>query len=413
MEASLLPQLAVSLGLGLLLGLERQRSGSSIAGIRTFPFISVLGTVCAQVAQTFGGWIVGAGLLALAAVVIFANFAKLKAGPPDPGMTTEVAALLLYAVGVLAGMGHLAIAAVIGGLMFVLLHLKEPMHRFAAAVGARDMRAIMQFVVLSLVILPVLPREDYGPYGVWNPFHIWLMVVLIVGINLSGYVAYKLLGARAGSLLGGLIGGLISSTATTVSFARRAAAQTAVAPLAAVVVMVASCVALARVLVEIAVVAPASFPAIAPPISALFAVATLIAGGLYFLSRKQSTPLPEQQNPAELKAAFIFGGLYALVLLAVAVAKNYFGPKGLFAVGFVSGLTDMDAITLSVAPMAGEGNANPRTVWQTILIAALANFVFKFAIVAMLGSRTLTWRIGAAFGGVIAAGGLIFWLWPG
>ncbi|HEY8901716.1 MAG TPA: MgtC/SapB family protein [Chthoniobacterales bacterium] len=413
MEALLLQQLAVSFGLGFLLGLERQRSDSSIAGIRTFPFISVLGTVCAQMAHTFGGWIVGAGLLALAAVVMFANFAKLKAGPPDAGMTTEVAALLLYAVGVLAGMDHLAVATVVGGMMFVLLHLKQPLHRLAAAVGERDMRAIVQFVVLSLIILPVLPHEDYGPYGVWNPFHIWLMVVLIVGISLSGYMAYKFLGARTGSLLGGAIGGLISSTATTVSFARRASSQATVVPLAAVVIMVASCTALARVLMEIAIVSPALFPVIAPPIAVLFAVAIAIAGSLYFLVRKQSAPLPEQQNPAELKAALIFGGLYALVLLAVGVAKNHFGPPGLFAVGFISGLTDMDAITLSIAQLAGEGKADPATVWRTILIAALANFFFKFAIVAAVGSRMLARRIGVAFGGVVAAGGFILWVWPG
>ena len=186
MDTLIFQQLAVSLGLGLLLGLERERRGSAIGGIRTFPIISLFGTVCAQVGQTFGGWVVAVGMLALAAIVVSANFAQLKKGAIDPGMTTEVAALLLYGVGALIVIGYLAAAVVIAGAMALLLHSKKPLHNFASAVGERDMRAIMQFVLLSLVILPILPSEDYGPYGVWNPFKIWLMVVLIVGISLGG-----------------------------------------------------------------------------------------------------------------------------------------------------------------------------------------------------------------------------------
>ena len=210
MDILILQQLAVSFGLGLLLGLERERRGSLIAGIRTFPLISLFGTVCAQVGQVFGGWVVAVGLVALAAIVVSANSAQMRKGAIDPGMTTEVAALLLYGVGALIVTGYLAAALVIAGAMALLLHSKTPLHNFARAVGERDMRAIMQFVLISLVILPILPSEQYGPYGVWNPFKLWLMVVLIVGISLGGYIAYKLFGARAGAVLGGVIGGMVS-----------------------------------------------------------------------------------------------------------------------------------------------------------------------------------------------------------
>ncbi len=412
MDVLTVQQLAVSLGLGLLLGLERERRESSIAGIRTFPFISLFGTVCAQVGQVAGGWIVAAGLLALTAVVLTANIAKLRAGKIDPGITTEVAVLLLYVLGACIVVGSMFVAVVVGGVMTLVLHHKKPMHNFAAAVGEKDMRAIMQFVLLSLIILPVLPNQEFGPYGVWNPFKLWLMVVLIVGISLCGYVAYKFFGARAGTLLGGVIGGLISSTATTVSLTRRAASQVALAPLAALVIMIAACMSLARVVVEIAVVAPGSLVALAPPIVVMLAACCLIAAGLFFVSREQRTKMPEQDNPTELKSAFVFGGLYALVLLSVAVAKDHFGSAGLYVVGVISGFTDMDAITLSTAQMANAGAIDPATAWRTILIAGLANFVFKFAVVAWLGPRALTLRIAAAFGLALICGGAILWLWP-
>lgn len=412
MDLLTLQQLGVSLGLGLLLGLERERKEPSIAGIRTFPFIALFGTVCAQVGQSFGGWIVGGGMLALAAVVIFANHAKMKTGSIDPGMTTEIAALLLYAVGALIVVGSMSAAIVIGGVMALILHLKQPLHGFAAAVGERDMRAIMQFVVLTLIILPVLPNRDFGPYAVWNPFKIWLMVVLIVGISLGGYVAYKLFGAKAGTLLGGVIGGLISSTATTVSYARRCASKAALAPLAALVIMIASCLSLARVIVEIGAVAPGSLLEMAPPIAVLLGICIVISGTLYFLAPKNGGEMPEQKNPAEMKSAFVFTALYAGVLLAVAAAKDFFGSAGLYAVAVISGLTDMDAITLSTAHLAEAGGVDKGTAWRAIVVAAMANFVFKFGVVAALGKGALSSRVGAAFGLAIFSGGLLIWLWP-
>lgn len=412
MDTQALQQLAVSLGLGLLLGLERERKESSIAGIRTFPLISLFGTICAQASLLLGAWFVAAGLLSLAGVVIFANHVKLQKGDVDPGMTTEIATLLLYGLGVLIVAGSIADAIVVGGAMVVLLHAKEGLHSFAKAVGERDMHAIMQFVVLSLVILPVLPHEDYGPYGVWNPFKIWLMVVLIVGISLCGYIAYKFLGARAGTLLGGTIGGIVSSTATTVSFARRCAKEASLAPLAALVIMIASCFSFVRVLVEIAAVAPSSFLALAPPLGAMLTGCIAITVLLFLRARSATTKMPAQKNPAELLPALVFGAIYAVVLLAVAAAKDHFGNAGLYVVGVISGLTDMDAITLSTAQMTSSGAVDPPTAWRTILIAAMANLVFKFAVVAALASRALTLRVGLSFSAALAVGGVILWLWP-
>src|SRR5688572_6724005 len=214
--------LAISLGLGLLIGLQRERAEARLGGIRTFPLISLFGTFCGLLALRHGWGILVAGLLVVFGVLTISNVLKSREAPqPEPGQTTEVAALLTFALGAYLVSGERAVALVAAGITVVLLHLKEPMHRFVGKMGGHDMSAVMQFVVITLIILPLLPNRTFGPYHVLNPFDIWRMVVLIVGLSLTGYVIYKIWGERAGTISGGVLGGLISSTATTVSYARR------------------------------------------------------------------------------------------------------------------------------------------------------------------------------------------------
>ena len=404
-------QLAVALALGLLVGLQRERTEPSVAGVRTFPLITLFGAVCAQLAQTFGGWVVAAGLMALAGIMVAANLAKLKKGDIDPGTTTEVATVLLFATGALAVI-DLGAAVIVGGVVVLLLHLKPQMHHFVEAIGDRDVRAIMQFALISLVILPVLPNRAFGPYQVLNPFKIWLMVVLIVGISLCGYVAFKLLSARAGTLVGGVFGGLVSSTATTVSFARTSAGSGESAALFATIIFVASTVVFARVLALIAAAAAPAFAALAPPLAAMLGIMCLLAGGLYFFTRRANMTPPEPENPAELKPALVFGAVYAAVLFLVAVARDHFGQAGLYTVAVLSGLSDMDAITLSTSQLVAAGQLDAGSGWHAILAASLSNIAFKAGVVAVLGSRALLWRVGALFALALAGGGAILWWWP-
>jgi uncharacterized membrane protein (DUF4010 family) len=171
-------------------------------------------------------------------------------------------------------------------------------------------------------------------------------------------------------------------------------------------------ISIVRVLVEVAAVAPGQFGEIAMPLIGMLVFCFLIAVALFFPSRKQGAQMPEQKNPAELKPALIFGGIYALVLLAVAVAKQYFGSMGLYVVAVISGLTDLDAITLSTGQLAGSNMIDTLTAWRVILIAVMSNFLFKFGIVAALGSSGLTQRIGCAFAVALAVGGTILLFWP-
>ena len=216
-------QLGLSLLLGLLVGSSAQRTAPIMAGVRTFPLITVLGTVCAMLSVHLGPWIVVGGLLALALVILYASLFRMKTERKEPGTTTDVAVLLMYAVGALLVLGPMDAAIAVGGGVAVLLQFKPEMHRFAERLGDEDLRAIMQFVLITCIILPVLPNQTYGPLGVLNPFETWLIVVFIVGLSLAGYIIYKFFGRDAGIFLGGLLGGAISSTATTVSYAARPA----------------------------------------------------------------------------------------------------------------------------------------------------------------------------------------------
>lgn len=384
--------------------MQRESAASPLAGVRTFPLVTVLGTVCGLLSQAFNGWILAAGIIALAGIIFVGKSIEMSKGPTDPGITTEVALLLMFAVGAYLVVGDRAAAIAIGGGAAVLLHFKGELHGIVARLGAGDLKAVMQFALISLVILPVLPNRTYGPYAVLNPRNIWWMVVLIVGINLGGYIAYKFLGQRAGIVLGGILGGLISSTATTVSYSKRAAAAPGAIGPAAIVIMIASTIVFARLLLEIATVAPAFLPAAAPWLTALLIISAVSSFALWFRSGKDHDEMPEQENPSELKSALLFGLIYAVVLFVVAAVKERYGNRGLYVVAGLSGLTDVDAITLSTAQLVNSGRLDAGDGWKLIVVAAISNLIFKAGAIVALGPRRLFFKILPAYGIVIAAG---------
>jgi uncharacterized membrane protein (DUF4010 family) len=407
-------QLAIALGLGLLVGFQREWTAPHVAGIRTFGLITVFGTITGLFVETTGAWLISAGLMAVAAMIIVGNVMRVVGAETEdePGLTTEVAALVMYGAGVAIALDRTMLAIIVGGGTAVLLHWKRPLHDFVDKIGEADIRAIIQLVLIALVILPILPNQSYGPYGVLNPFEIWLMVVLIVGISLGGYIAYKFLGAKSGTLVSGILGGLISSTATSVSYSRHARRSPAISSLAALVIMIASTIVFGRVLIEVALVAPGILPKIAPPLAVMTGIMAVISVALYFLGSGKQDKVPLEEDPSELPAAIIFGFLYAGVLFAVAAVKEHFGNEALYVVAALSGLTDMDAITLSTAQMINKDRLDVGTGWRMILIGFLSNLVFKGIAIAVLGCRELLIRIAIAFGLAIVGGVLLLALWP-
>lgn len=404
----LLQQLLLALLLGLLVGLQRERSERSLAGLRTFPLITVFGTMSSMLALEFGGWIVAAGLLGVVAVIAIGNVGLRKSGKSSgQGTTTEIAILVMFAVGAFLPIGPWIIAVVVGAGVAVLLQFKPELHGWASKLGDRDLDAIMRFVLISCVILPVLPNRTYGPFDILNPFEIWLMVVLIVGISLAGYVIYKFFGRNAGILLAGILGGAISSTATTVSYARRDHSAAAATALSAVVILIASSVVYVRVLVEVSVVAPTFLVMVVPAVGAMFALTVLPAVWLWWRGDHEAAEMPEQENPTELRSAVIFACVYACVLLAMAATKEYIGSRAMFVVAGISGLTDMDAITLSTARLVAENRLDAQDGWRLIVVAIISNLAFKAAMVRAMGGPQL-FRLVARLFALPVLGGLLF-----
>ena len=402
----------LSLGLGLLVGLQREYASSKTAGIRTFPLITLTGTIRGLLSKELDGWILVAGFLGVISLLIIGSFQKSGNKEEGGGITTEAAVLLMFSLGAYLVFGEPIVAVVLTGVTTVLLHFKTSLHGLVSKFGEQDLRAVMQFVLISMVILPVLPNTTYDVYRVINLRDIWLMVVLIVAISLSGYFAYKIFGDRVGALLGGGLGGLISSTATTVSYSKMVARNITAGKLAALVIITASTISLVRVLIEIRIVSPAFFTSLLFPLAAELVVMIILTGVLSLRQENGAFKMQEQKNPAELKSAIIFGLLYTVISFLSAAAKDKFGNEGLYVVSVLSGLTDMDAITLSTAKMTEQKSIEASLGWRLILIAFLSNLVFKGGVAMVMGGKELGKTIAILFGIGIVTGLAILFMWP-
>jgi len=411
-----LTTLGIAFGLGLLVGLQREKANSELAGVRTFTLIAILGVLSGFLSRDYQNpFILPVLGIALTSLLVAANFIKIKVfANPDVGQTTEVAALMMFAIGAYLVMGDRVLGIILGASMSVLLYVKERLHNFIDKLQEKDLAAIMTFAGISLVVLPILPNKTYGPYNVLNPQNIWLMITLIVGLSVLGYFIYKFVGKKLGIISNGVLGGLISSTATTVSYARKTVDTASISKMAAFVITVASAISLARIMVEVGVVIPEKLPHILLPLMVEFVVMALICVGMFYSINKDSKDdkMPEPDNPADFKSALVFGLLYGAILLAVAFANEEFGDDALYVVAIISGLTDVDAITLSLSQLIKSDALNVDTGWKLILLASLSNLVFKGVVAGILGTKQLVKWIVLTFGIAIVVGISLIWLWP-
>lgn len=400
-----LPAFLTSLALGLLIGLERERNPASKAGLRTFALVALLGTLAGLIAEKTGSpWILAAGLI-LVGLMMIAAYARETGGAADPGTTSVAAVCVCYGLGALIWLGYPTLAVMLGVITTMLLYFKPELRGLSQSLTRQDLLSILQFAALSFVILPILPDRDYGPYGALNPHQIWLMVVLISGISLAGYVALRLGGGR-GVLLLGLFGGLASSTATSLVYARLAR-DPRMLQFAVVVILGANLVVPVRLAVLAGVVSPAILPLLLPALAGALACGG--AGALYWWHKLRAQPeltVPEISNPTEIRTALGFGLLFGVVLLCSAWLSDVAGSSGLYAVALVSGLTDVDAITLSTLRLYDLGALQPFQAVSAIVIALVSNIAFKLGLVFVVGGALLARRCAPAMLASAAGAGL-------
>jgi uncharacterized membrane protein (DUF4010 family) len=414
--------LAVAVAAGMLLGAERQQSATAegkkdFAGIRTFPMVSLLGALGALARPSVGLWLLG-GLLV--GVIAFVGVSHARTAARDEiGISTEVACLLAYGLGALAGMRDLMpdadrflLVGTTAAAALALLALKAPLHGFVSRLSADDVYATTKFVVLALVILPVLPREAYGPLGVLAPFKIGKMIVLVAGVSFAGYIASRLVGAARGLLVAGLLGGLVSSTAVTLTYAGRGRKEPALASLCAVAIIAACSVMFARIVVVIAIIDRPLLRAVAPALGACalvgFGTALLRyrSAGAATQGESREGDEPALRNPFELRQAVSFGLLYGVVLFVAKAAQLWAGSAGLYLSAVLAGLTDVDAITLSVVDMH-RGGLPPSTAAAAITLAAVTNTVVKASVALSVGGVAVGRPVAVTLGAGLAVGGAV------
>ncbi len=388
----------VALFIGLLVGLQREfsydeedkSSKKTFAGIRTFTLMGLLGSTAAFLADLFGSpWIFVGIIVAFGLLIAVSYFVSARRG--EMGLTTEISAILIVLIGALAFWDEMAAATALGVVMVALLSLKKELHRFVERINREDVLATLKFAIITAIILPVLPDQSFwpAPFDVLNPYKIWLMVVLISGISFLGYMLVKAVGSNRGVGLTGLLGGLVSSTAVTLSFSQRSQKDERLAKPFALAITIAWTVMFIRVLIVVGALSRPLLGAVWLPILAAGLAGLAYGVYLYFAPRHDDDGSVSVSNPFELGPAITFGLLYGVILLISRAAQLYFGDTGVYISSILSGLADVDAITLSMAELSNTGALELTTAARAIVLATMSNTVVKGSIVLTGGSPAL------------------------
>jgi uncharacterized membrane protein (DUF4010 family) len=399
--------LLVAAGLGALIGLEREQSesGGTFAGSRTFPLFALYGALVGAFFPT---------VLPLAIGVLVVPLTIAYAGKiwyeQDIGLTTLMASLLTAILGATAMHSDTGAvtAIIVGGVITVLLSVKQPIHEFADQIDKTERLATLKFILVILVVLPALPDRSLDVLYGLNPRFVWLMVVFVTGLGFIAYVLGQFLGPAQSIAVTGIIGGFVSSTATTVSMAEKTVQNETLYHVCAFAVITASIVMFPRALIEVAVVNPALLPRVAIPLGVMTVVGVVAAGTLYWRTMSDETVEPgELKNPFRLQPALLFGAIFAVVLLVSESANEWFGTSGVYATAFLSGLADVDAMTITLSKLAAEGSVSTEVATAGIVIAAIANTLVKAALAWLLGTYRLGRLVSIALGVVVVSGLLL------
>jgi len=394
--------LAIAAAIGFLIGIEREYAGRDqmkpsefFAGIRTFPIISTLGYLLMLLGQEVSMWIYGIGMLGVLAIIVVGYLNETKRG--DSGSTTEFTAVLTFALGGVVYLHYYELAVATAVLITFLLALKSSLHKMVAKLTHEEIMAILQFIVITVLILPFLPDKYYGPYDALNPHKIWVVVIILVSINFGLYLIAKFIRPGNSLLLAGFIGGMVSSTALNWYVARQSMKSDGQAIPLALTAIVASSLMFFRMIILIYIFNAALIGWLALPL--LFAGTSGMLCSWWMNRRYDPKGLKGElpiQNPLNLKDALKFAVFYSFILILVAFAQAHLGNAGVYLTSAVSGLTDVDAITISLSRLAGREMALAVAA-TAILIAALTNTVIKYVICIVAGNRAFIRAIAPAY----------------
>ena len=402
--------------LGALLGVEREKriadDGFGIAGLRSFILFAEAGAVAGYLAKSLAmPWIVPAVVVGVVAVLMVGYQAAARAVPRSLGLTTELAAIVTVLLGAMSTAGHRELAIGLGVITAALLAYKQPLHGLVGRIGWSDVLVGMRFLLATFIVLPLLPDRSIDPWGAINPYKLWLLVLLISGLSLVGYIATRWLGSRHGTAITAASGGLVSSTAVTLALVKQSrepgsnGRQLAGGILLSWGVMFGRVVVAAAIL-DIGLLRPLLVPFVAMlSVCGLFAWHCFAGSATHAASDAEDVPL---RNPFSLWAAGKFALLFAVVSLLLEMAKEHLPRTGIYVIAALAGLTDVDAITLSMAQQTGAGLQEVPVAVAAIVVAALSNTVVKAGL-AMSSGKGLAGRVAAGAGLVLAAGAAALW----
>jgi uncharacterized membrane protein (DUF4010 family) len=408
-QDELFRRLAVALAIGLLIGLERgwqlreEAEGERTAGLRTYALTGLLGGICGALSSLSSPLVLAAALVAFTgAFTLFSWFEATS--DSNYSVTGVVAALLTFVLGAYAVLGNPTVAVATAVAMAILLALKTPLHTWLRQLSWLEIRAVLILLAMSFLMLPLLPDRAIDPWGALNPTEVWLLAILIAGVSFGGYVAVRVMGDRAGIAAAAVAGGVTSSTATTLSFARLGGEHPEAASLLAGGILIAGVTMMARVVAIAGALNPGLIGGVAPPAAA--AAAVLAIGAAALLAGQGEPKVGHSalalRNPFELTTVLKLAGLIAVVMVLAKVLSASAGAGGLYLLAAVSGVADVDALTLSVSRLAGAQIATADGT-TAILLAVAVNTAAKAAMAAYLGGRKLGVTVAVVSGIAIAA----------